>query len=302
MNEKPAAQAVAKKEPREMEYIPFGSDQKIKLSVQIVQNLICARTKSGKLCTDQDAIKFMMLCQARALNPFEGDAFLIGYDGKDGPQFSLITAHQAFLKRAECHPEYDGMESGVIVLCEDGNIKEREGDFHLESEVLIGGWAKVFFKTRSHPMVKRLRLSSFVKNFGVWLINPAGMIVKCAEADALRSSFPTKLGGLYLKEELNLPDDQASRFAAAKPALVNSETPNFLAPQPEPELKREKSALEKLMEADGISWTDLKSWAVETGQIEAQCQGVDDITQETQGKLVKAWPIAKPQIETFAKV
>src|SRR5580692_885246 len=108
-------EVITTKEEKPMEYVPFGSQDKIKLSVAIVQNLICVKTKTGKTCTAGDAIKFMMMCQARRLNPFEGDAFLIGYDGREGPAFSLITAHQAFLKRAEVNPEYDGMKSGVIV-------------------------------------------------------------------------------------------------------------------------------------------------------------------------------------------
>ena len=36
---------------------------------------------------------------------------------------------------------------------------------------------------------------------------PAGQIVKCAEADSLRSSFPTLLGGLMIQEELITPDE-----------------------------------------------------------------------------------------------
>ena len=38
--------------------------------------------------------------------------------------------------------------------------------------------------------------------------DPAGMIVKCAEADALRSAFPTMLGGCYTEEEMPVPADQ----------------------------------------------------------------------------------------------
>lgn len=185
-----------------MEFTPFMSKDSIKLSVSIVQNMVCVPTKSGKVCSSVQAMKFMMLCRARALNPFEGDAYLIGYDTQDGPQFSLITAHQAFLKRAETHPEYDGMESGVIVLDKDGAIVERHGDFRLEADKLVGGWATVFFKERTHPMQKRLRLETFRKPFGVWKSDPEGMIVKCAEADALRSSFPTMLGGMYLEDSL----------------------------------------------------------------------------------------------------
>lgn len=189
------------------EYVPFGAADKIKLSVSIVKTLIAVPTKTGKLCTDRDAIKFIAMCVARKLNPFEGDSFLIGYDTNDGPQFSLITAHQAFLKRAEVNPEYDGMKSGIIVE-EDGQLKDLEGDFFMApAQKVVGGWATVYFKNRKQPMHKRIRLARFQKTFGVWRDDSAGMICKCAEADALRSSFPTMLGGLYMREELALDKD-----------------------------------------------------------------------------------------------
>jgi phage recombination protein Bet len=203
------------------EYVPFGAQDKIKLSISIVQNLIAVKTRSGKTCSQNDALKFIAMCLARRLNPLEGDSFLIGYDGKDGPTFSLITAHQAFLKRAELNPEYDGMTSGVIVE-DGGKLLELEGDFYSDGQIVKGGWAKVFFKNRKQAMYKRVRLQRFQKAFGIWQDDPAGMIVKCAEADALRSSFPTMLGGLYLREEV----------APSEPAKTT--TPIFSSPEPEP--------------------------------------------------------------------
>lgn len=194
--------ALAKAPESEMEFVPFMAKDSIKLSVSIVQKLICVPTKSGAICNASQAMKFMMLCRARSLNPFEGDAYLVGYDTKDGPQFSLITAHQAFIKRAETHPEYDGMESGVIVRAADGEITDRQGDFFLDDDLLVGAWAVVYFKQRKYPMSKRIKLSTFRKSYGRWNDDPGGMIVKCAEADALRSSFPTMLGGMYLDDEL----------------------------------------------------------------------------------------------------
>lgn len=184
-----------------VEFVPFGAKDKIQLTLELVKRLVAVKTKQGKTCSDEDAFKFMLMCQARKLNPFEGDAFLIGYDGQHGPSFSLITAHQAFLKRAELHPEFDGMESGTIVLRE-GNIHDLVGDWHMPNDRVLGGWATVFFKNRAHPMKKRVRLDRFNKGYGIWKDDPAGMIVKCAEADALRSSFPTMLGGMFINEEL----------------------------------------------------------------------------------------------------
>lgn len=200
----------------EVEFIPFGADTKIKLSVKIIKDFVAIPTKSGALPDDRDCMKFMMLCRARKLNPFEGDCFLQGYDGRDGAQFSLITAHQAFLKRAEVNPEYDGMKSGVIVKNENDEIIDRPGDFMFPGDVLLGGWAVVFFKTRKHTTERRLNLSTFDQGFGRWQKDKAGMIVKCAEADALRSSFPTMLGGLYGEGELATVIEVGGPSAPAK--------------------------------------------------------------------------------------
>lgn len=219
-----------------MEYVPFGGQDKIKLTVAIVQNLICVKTKSGKICSPADAIKFMMLCQARKLNPFEGDAYLIGYESRDGvPTFSLITAHQAFLKRAEVNTEYDGMKSGIIVE-QDDELKDLEGDFYTNGQKVVGGWATVYFKNRKQPMHKRIRLERFKKSFGIWLDDAAGMICKCAEADALRSSFPTMLGGLYIKEETQpqQPMLETTTPLFTAPPVVESDKPKPAKKAPEP--------------------------------------------------------------------
>lgn len=203
-----------------MEFVPFGGKDKLKLSINIVRNYLCKPTKRGHLPSDQDVMKFITLCKHRQLNPFEGDAFLLGYDGNDGPEFSLITAIQAFLKRAEVNPAYDGMESGLIVQS-GTEVIDREGDFFFDGEVILGAWATVHVKGRTYPTRKRIRLQSFVKTFGVWKNNPAGMIVKCAEADALRSTFPTVLGGLYIDGEMPAEDAEIVSTSKPVPALPN---------------------------------------------------------------------------------
>jgi phage recombination protein Bet len=199
-----------------IEYTPFLSEQAIMLTPRMVIRFMCKPTKSGKRATMEQALHFCMLCKARGLNPWEGDAYIVGYDTKDGPEFSLITAHQAFLKRAEVHPEYDGMQSGVIVQ-RGAEVLEEEGDFFLDGDILLGGWSRVLFKTRSTPVYKRLKLSTFNKGFGRWNVDPAGMIVKCAEADGLRSAFPNSLGGMYLEDEMPEKGDAKSDGIIAAP-------------------------------------------------------------------------------------
>lgn len=184
-------------------YKPFMGNDDITLSPRIVLQYFAAPTKSGQKPSKEQAAKFVRLCQSRGLNPWEGDAFLVGYDTKDGPVFNLITAHQSFLKRAEVHAEYNGMESGVTVKLPSGELVDQQGDYVGEGQTLVAGWARVHFKHRAVPTYRRLKLATFNQNRSRWNVDPAGMIVKCAEADALRSSFPTSLGGMYLQGEMD---------------------------------------------------------------------------------------------------
>jgi phage recombination protein Bet len=236
-----------------MEYVPFGAQDAIRLTIRIVREFIAVPTKSGKEPTDRDVFRFMAMCRARKLNPYEGDAYLIGYDGHAGPTFSLITAHQAFLKRAELNPEYDGMESGAVVE-RDGQVIDIQGDFTDSGDKLLGGWARVFFRTRSHPMYKRIRLQRFRKGFGVWQDDPAGMICKCAEADALRSSFPTMLGGLFTQEEgigqnsaieIMEPTIQKVEISGGRESASPKEQPKADLPAPKPTLSGTEEAAPK---------------------------------------------------------
>lgn len=280
-----ALQTTADDKP--ISFVPYGSADVIKLSISIIQNIVAVKTRSGKTCTRNDAIKFMMMCQARKLNPFEGDAYLVGYDSKDGPSFSLITAHQAFLKRAEIHPEYDGMKSGIIVRNEDGKLEDIEGDFHLQDQEVVGGWATVYFKNRKHPTTRRIRMERFNKGFAQWQVDPAGMICKCAEADALRSSFPTMLGGLFMREEVSIDTAPVKgEHAREVGSLVEvrsqpqaqiqqpsederAEADDGLAPVIQSAAAKETPAdsLEKLIAQLGFSFDVFQRWAIESGSV-----------------------------------
>lgn len=185
-----------------VEYVPLGAKDSIKLSVAIIRMVFNPKTKNGHPASDQDVLKFMMLCRARQLDPFEGDAYLIGYEGQDGDQWSLITSIYAFLKRAEVSEHFEGMESGVIVQTNAGEIEDHVGDFLLDDEILLGGWATVHRSDRKFPNKKRVEFKRYSTTKSRWKDDPGGMISKVAECQALRDTFPTTLGGLYIPEEM----------------------------------------------------------------------------------------------------
>lgn len=293
------------KEEKPMEYIPFGGQDKIKLTVAIVQNLICIKTKSGKTCSPADAIKFMMMCQARRLNPFEGDAYLIGYDGREGPSFSLITAHQAFLKRAEVNSEYDGLKSGIIVE-EDEQLKDLEGDFYTNGQKVVGGWATVYFKNRKQPMHKRIRLERFRKSFGVWTEDAAGMICKCAEADALRSSFPTMLGGLYIKEETSPQQpllETTTPLFTTPPSTAPAEPPQEQAAPKQPPKKAKPATVEVAPAAEEPSFENAEPPA-ENDKLKTIASNLSlaRITEEQLMNLLRKVEVIDRNVKTLADV
>lgn len=291
------SQAIQKADSKSIEFIPYGQQDKIKLSAELVKNFIAIPTKKGATCTDRDAIRFMMLCQAKRINPFEGDAYLIGYDTKTGPAFNLVTAHQTYLKRAELHAEYDGMESGVVVEV-DGEEKELKGDFVPKGATLLGGWARVHFKNRRIAAYSKLNLESRLQTYeyedfkthetvtkiqGRWEKDPAGMIVKCCEADALRSAFPTMLGGLYHADEIAIPIQAevvaseaitSRQITDAPQQAASGDDDGDLGPQKQVEKPAHQTTdgspqerLALLLNASGVSWEQFRRWLEDAGQL-----------------------------------
>ena len=217
---------------REVKFIPFGETQEITLTFNEVRNVCAKKTKGGCLPSNAQIYEFMRLCRARGLNPFVGDAYLVGYDTNDGPQFSLITAIQALFKRAEVNPSYDGMKFGIIVRDAKGAIVERDGDFQYPGDTLLGGWAECYRKDRKYPMVDRLNLDVFSSGQSRWRKDPAGMIVKCAQASVLRMSFPSQVGAMFIDEEFQQQLAQGLEAAGGRVEADPRDFRSLLMPAP----------------------------------------------------------------------
>jgi len=223
---------VTKKEERSVEYTPLGADDKMRLTLGMVKNFIAVPTKSGKLPSEKDCMKFIMMCMGKRANPFEGDAFLIGYDGKDGAVFSLICGIELFMKRAENADGYNGKESGIVVKPGDGEMIERPGTILLQGEKLIGGWAKVYRSDREYCDYKTVNFSVYDTGYSRWKADPCGMIEKVALSQALRGAFPIVLGGLYTEMEMEgLGDkDVGLNLSDEKPKLKETKE---IKPEPD---------------------------------------------------------------------
>lgn len=183
--------------------------QKIELTPEIVRDYMVSGNKDA--VTINEVVMFMNLCKASGLNPWAKEAYCIKYGSEPA---SMVIGKEAYMKRAESNENYDGFSAGIIVL--DKQTQElihRHGSFRLPSEEIVGGWAKVFRKDRSHPYESEVGFDEYAgrKKDGSlnsqWGKKPATMIRKVALVQALREAFPSAFGGMYSAEEKGFSED-----------------------------------------------------------------------------------------------
>jgi len=200
----------------------------IKLSKSIVRSTLL-RGADG--VTDEEIVSFIALCKFNQLNPFIRESFLVKY--KNAPA-QMIVSKDAFLKRADMCPNYDGFDAGVIVVTNDGKIVERDGAFVVPGEKLVGGWCKVYRKDRTHPTIAKVNLAEYDKNQSVWAEKKSTMIAKVAKVQALREAFPNQLSQLYTDDEFNAntAENVDVQIAAEKAEQANAETIEIIPDAP----------------------------------------------------------------------
>lgn len=191
--------------------------QDVNLSYSIVKNYL---TKGNGQVTDQDLTQFISICKYNQLNPFLNEAYLVKF-GQQPAQ--MIVSKEALMKRAEICEKYEGIQAGIIVV-RDGNVTELEGCFKLETDKLVGGWAKVYRSDRKFPIVSRVTLEEYDKKQSTWNEKKSTMISKVAKVQALREAFPTQLGAMYTAEERGTIEDVAfEEVKAQKAAKANKQ-------------------------------------------------------------------------------
>jgi phage recombination protein Bet len=249
----PKAAEKPKEEKMQVEFIPFGSNTKVRLTAAMIRNFIAIPTRSGALPSERDCVRFLLLCKGKRANPFEGDCFLIGYDSQNGPSFSMVCGIELFLKRAEDDEKYDGSEYGVIVSSAEGGVTERQGAIIYQNEKLEGGWARAFRRDRAKPYYKAVKFSAYDTGRSRWEKDPGGQIAKVALSQALREAYPKALGGIYTQMEMERVTESGDNVAQIRepvsmPEVIDAPIEQQTAiAAPEPELTADqKKFAEKL--------------------------------------------------------
>ena len=177
-----------------------SSRQIAELTNSDIINYLCPKA------TEKEAMIFLKVCQAKGINPFLKEAYLVKYKAEDPA--SIVVAKDYFARKAEEHPMYDGEESGIILMSKDGGLERREGAFMLPNENVVGGWCKVYRKDRARPVLTEVAFHEYVQKTRegtpnkFWNKMSATMIQKVAFSQCHRKAFPGEFSGLYDSSEI----------------------------------------------------------------------------------------------------
>lgn len=231
------------------------SGNEITLSPDDVKSYL---TKGNGHVTDAELLIYMNQCKSYRLDPFATDVYLVKYS--DDQPAAVILGKDAFLKRADNNPAYDGMESGVL-YASNGELHTRKGAFIIKGETLLGAWANVYRNDRTHPTHVEVSFDEYNTGKSSWKGKPATMIVKCAKAQALREAFPNLFSGLYDDSEISdIPGqgDVENHKPAGNGATIIDVSDISAPATPE----KQKEFGEKMREAKekGVSISSVKAW------------------------------------------
>lgn len=144
--------------------------------------LLALRNTVAPGLTDPEFRLFAEMCRATGLNPATKEIWAI----KAGGRLQLMTGINGFLKIANSHPAFDGMEVEHV----------------FDGTTLVSCTVKVHRKDRKYPAVATAYMAEYAKPTPIWKQMPSVMLAKCAKSLAIREAFIQELGGLYTAEEM----------------------------------------------------------------------------------------------------
>jgi len=217
--------------------------------VKLTGNTVRSYLVSGNdKVTDQEVVMFINLCRYQKLNPFLNEAYLIKFKGSPA---QIVVSKEAFMKRAEAHPKYQGFRAGVLVERED-QLVEIEGAVKLPKDKLVGGWCEVYREDRKVPIVTKISFEEFSKGQATWKQMPLTMIRKSAIVNGLREAFPESLGAMYTEDDADINSNQANSNNIqneikdnANSEIIDIEPEQVSKVEPEPEEPKKGNAPKK---------------------------------------------------------
>lgn len=215
-----AANAAKKPARKEQSTSFLVNGMEVTLTPNIVRDYLVSGNKDK--VSLQEIAMFINMCKFSGLNPWLKEAYCIKYGNEPA---TMVVGVDAYMKRADENPQYDGMESGIILFDEEtGETIYAQGTFYLPGQKITGGWATVHRKDHAFPSHIEVSFDEYAgkKSDGSlnsqWSKKPATMIRKVAKCQALREAFPNCYKGLAVAEEFGLAESDIVNKADEYPA------------------------------------------------------------------------------------
>lgn len=182
----------------------------------------------AKGVSDNEFMLFMHLAQHYGLDPFAKEVWCIKYGNNPA---TIFTSRDDYLKIASRDPQMNGIVSDAVCA---GDVMERLSDGGVQHTYgnprgeLIGAYALVHRKDRAYPAYFYAPFKEYCAGSNpTWKKYPTAMIIKVAEAMALKRAF--SISGLVTQEEIGL-DMQAEPDAGTSATVVVEPAPAPVAP------------------------------------------------------------------------
>jgi phage recombination protein Bet len=186
----------------------------------------------AKDATDDELSMFLAIAGKYGLDPFTKEIWFIkAYKGSPA---LMYTSRDGLLKVANGYLEFDGMRVAVVRKGDKYSMTDNGFDhqpnMEVEGEILFAD-AFVYRKDRKYPAYFRANFREYNGGTNIWKKYPTAMIVKVAEANALKRAF--SLTGLLIPEEMDAQSTQTTEAVVIEqvptaPAQLTAEAQSFL--------------------------------------------------------------------------
>jgi phage recombination protein Bet len=201
------------------EQISFTQEQ-----LQLMKNTV------AKGATDDEFLLLLHLAKTYGLDPFAKEIWCIKYvrpgQRAEDVVATIFSSRDGYLKIASRDKQMNGLVSDAVYDNDtlkklvDGTVEHIYGN---PRGTIIGAYALVFRKDRTYPAYFYASFAEYCAgNNPTWKKYPSAMIIKVAEAMALKRAF--SISGLVTQEEIGL-DMQAEADAGTGATVIVEPTP-----------------------------------------------------------------------------
>lgn len=234
----------------------------------------------AKGLTDAEFQVFCEIGKRCNMNPFLREIWAVKYGNNPA---SIFVGRDGYRKAAQAHPDYDHHEAHSVYendhLEYDNDTGSVKHSFNLTNRgELIGAFALVRKKGITRPFFRFVYLREYTTGQSLWKSKPDTMIIKTAEAQALKMAFQDLFAGTYDEAEQWQEKPKPKEVLAS---LINPGTGEVVAEAVKAN-KESVTQLRGLLEANDWAIAASVGWLKK-----ANAKSFDEMTQEQVDGCIK---------------